>query len=343
MKHIRTIGVLAVVVVMMVIGLAAFGAGAADHLEAPRVQQDGRLDINDVYAFSDGAYTTLVMTVNPGAGVVSPYTTLAGVPGESYRFLIDNDGDYVEDLIYEVRARRPNRRGIQKVAWYTIDAETNRRRLLARANSERIKNLRTGGQAYVGLRDDPFFFDLQAFRDTVGGVTGGRQFCDANAVDFFAGLNATALVLRVPSEHLTDGDQVINVWGQTHLYSEGVIDRMGKPAIATVFIPGASRDAYNTTAPADDPSLWTDEVVGVLKALGGYDDATASTIAGVLLPDVMTLDTSSSAGFLNGRGLADDVIDAELGITTNGAITGDCIDANDVPFLSEFPYLAEPN
>ena len=34
----------------------------------------------------------------------------------------------------------------------------------------------------------------------------------------------------------------------------------------------------------------------------------------VLLPDVLTFDQSSTDGFLNGRQLADDVIDAELGL-----------------------------
>ncbi|MGZ4280572.1 MAG: DUF4331 family protein [Gaiellaceae bacterium] len=57
---------------------------------------------------------------------------------------------------------------------------------------------------------------------------------------------------------------------------------------------------------------------------------------------MLTFDTSSSAGFLNGRKLTDDVIDAELGLITNGAVPGDCV-ANDSTFLSGFPYLGSPN
>jgi len=49
-----------------------------------------------------------------------------------------------------------------------------------------------------------------------------------------------------------------------------------------------------------------------------------------------------ATGFLNGRGLADDVIDAELGLITEGLITTDCVD-NDSTFLSGFPYLGVPN
>ena len=60
------------------------------------------------------------------------------------------------------------------------------------------------------------------------------------------------------------------------------------------------------------------------------------------LPDILTYNTSSSAGFLNGRQLSNDVIDAELNLITNGGITGDCI-ANDSTFSDTFPYLGSPN
>ena len=41
------------------------------------------------------------------------------------------------------------------------------------------------------------------------------------------------------------------------------------------------------------------------------------------MPDILTFDYSSSAGFLNGRRLQDDVIDIELNLVTNGKVTGD--------------------
>ena len=73
------------------------------------------------------------------------------------------------------------------------------------------------------------------------------------------------------------------------------------------------------------------------------DDAgTINGLADILLPDLLTYDTSSSQGFLNGRKLADDVIDAELGLISEGLVTTDCVPANDVQFPSSFPYLAAP-
>lgn len=339
MKHFRTLLVLAAVVSIMIVGLAAFGAGAADHLEAPLVQEDGRLDINDLYAFKDGDYTALIMTVNPLAGVANP-TTLISAP-YNLNYWIDNDGDAVADLQLFLRARRPNHRGVQRIALYLDDLETGERRRIGTGLSGRDNRIRGGGMFTTGLYDDPFFFDLQAFRDTLGG--GSRAFCDSNAVDFFAGLNVTAWVVKIPTVMLTDGSPNIGVWATTDRGTGNRIDRMGRPAIATVFIDSADRDAFNMTNPVDDYAMWGDDVAGVLMALGGYDQATADSIAAILLPDILTIDTSSDAGFLNGRALADDVIDAELGIVTNGAIPGDCIDANDKPFSATFPYLAAPH
>ena len=82
-------------------------------------------------------------------------------------------------------------------------------------------------------------------------------------------------------------------------------------------------------------------MVDTLLALGN-STGRADALADVLLPDLLTFDTSSSAGFLNGRRLSDDVIDAELNLITNGAVTGDCV-ANDNTFLTGFPYLGRPN
>ena len=63
----------------------------------------------------------------------------------------------------------------------------------------------------------------------------------------------------------------------------------------------------------------------------------------MLLPDVITYDTGTAAvGPLNGRALADDVIDAELGITTNGCVTSDGVGAHG-DYLSSFPYLGVPH
>ena len=114
---------------------------------------------------------------------------------------------------------------------------------------------------------------------------------------------------------------------------------MGRPAINTVFNHGEDKNRFNAGDPVNDWRDFGASFVSTLTALGAADP---DGLAHVLLPDILTYDTSSSAGFLNGRQLPDDVIDAELNLITNGGLTTDCI-GNDSTFLSSFPYLGSPN
>lgn len=119
-------------------------------------------------------------------------------------------------------------------------------------------------------------------------------------------------------------------------------DRFGLPAIATVFIPTAQKDAYNQAAPAGDAANFTDEIVAVLMAFGHPNPG---ALADALTPDIQPINTSLPSGFLNGRRLDDDVITAELGLIfgANAALNDDHVDANDKAFLTTFPYLAGPH
>lgn len=122
------------------------------------------------------------------------------------------------------------------------------------------------------------------------------------------------------------------------------VDRIGRPAINTVFIPSGSKQGFNQSAPADDPAAYTADLVNFLTTVAGQTTQAAEALAGVLLPDILTIDTSAPSQFLNGRGLADDVITAELGIIfgSNAALNDDNVDANDAQFLNTFPYLGAP-
>jgi hypothetical protein len=122
---------------------------------------------------------------------------------------------------------------------------------------------------------------------------------------------------------------------------------MGRPAINTVLIsggaPGGNKDLFNRTSPKDDMAKWRTEMVNNLKAPPlSRSDADANGLADILLPDILTYDPQNSGGFLNGRKLTDDVIDIELSVLSNNAVTTDFVD-NDSTFLSVFPYLGVPN
>jgi len=68
----------------------------------------------------------------------------------------------------------------------------------------------------------------------------------------------------------------------------------------------------------------------------------ANALAVAFLPDVAHFNTTSTEGFPNGRQLKNDVIDAELSLLTDGAITSDRV-VNDSFFRSSFPYIGTPN
>jgi hypothetical protein len=317
-------------------------AGAADHLDAPGLSSpSGRsdADITDIYAFAgkNPGKTVLVMNTGPGAGAIAPLDYGSDV---RYILAIDKNGDAKRDLAYVFRFGEGNGTGAGQAYTVTRYTGASSRNL---TNGTRVtsgvtgttKSFGHGARVFAGLRSDPFFFDLDAFLGAVGGSGNGRTFCDAGTADFFAPLNVNAIVLEVPDRWLGEN---IGYWAVTRT-PDGRIDRMGRPAINTVFNSGDDKNAFNVTAPRHDDARFRDNVIATLQALGGYTPAQAGGLADVLLPDILTYDTSTAAaGPLNGRGLADDVIDAELGIVTQGGITGDCVGAHS-DYSSTFPYL----
>ena len=161
----------------------------------------------------------------------------------------------------------------------------------------------------------------------------------------------------------------IGVWGTTTWWNGSEWkpgDQMGRPAINTVFNTslvdpnaGQTKNRFNKTPPSQQRTAYgglfrtnmittltnINAVLGTDDAFGctDYDAGTAGAIADILLPDVITYDvTTAAAGPLNGRALADDVIDIELGLTTNGCVTTDDVPAHD-DYLSSFPYLGVPH
>ena len=321
---------------------------AADHRDAPALMdssEDGPVDINDVYAFrspENPANTVLAMTLDPFAGALSP-TQLEG--GVSYDFEIDQDGDADPDLVYRYRVVNFGSRSLAFVNRLTRDAGG-----LFRSNGiigfgyqgEEFA-LEGGGRTVIGLYEDAFYFDLDGFNR----VTEGTGTFDGR--DFFAGANIVAIVLEVPSSQLTAGSNLIGVNART-LQGLGVVtrptqrDRMGRPAINTALTPTGRKDAYNLTRPGRDEPQFEGSFQNTILTLNGGQQQKARDLAEMLLPDLLTFDVTSTAGYeaLNGRKLEDDVIDITLTLVTDGMITSDGVDANDRQTRQVFPYFATP-
>jgi hypothetical protein len=357
---------------ILTLGIAPMLTSGADHLDAPSlgsisVNPDdtlnvskvrGPLDINDVYAFRGATAdsTVLVMTVNPAINVLGPATFQ---PGAEYTLNVDTGTDAVADTRWTVTFGDPDARGIQR---YVVMRDGQ---ALASGFTDDAKGKsqgRDGVMAFAGMRSDPFFFDLLGFLGSVKGQ-GTNRLNDGSPSDFFAGLNTLAIVLEVPNSLIGGTGTNVGVWATTSV--GGVqADQMGRPAINTVFnASSAHKEAFNVTAPAAQPTAmggtFRANVIGVLQFFssldteGAYSAAQAGALADILLPDVIRYTLgSAAAGPLNGRGLADDVIDAELNIVTGGiafpgrnatgAIPTDGVFAHG-DYLASFPYLGVPH
>jgi hypothetical protein len=368
MRSTRTIAALGSAALILTVGAAPFLANAADHLDAPSLGSlsagslQGDRDINDVYVFEgdNAGKTVLAMTVSPAAGLLGP---LAFGSNVRYTLNVDNDGDNVANVKYVARfggaGSGPD--GKQTVELWRNDTK------VASGNTGNTVKVAGNGKLYAGLRSDPFFFDLLGFRGSLGLGPNTNTLCDSDPTDFFKDLNTLGIIVEVPDGQL---GRHIGVWATTEQWIDGQWvgrDQMGRPAINTVFNhTAADKELFNVTPPSQQASAAGGKFVNnvadtliVLSALdpeGDYDPAQAAALATVLIPDVITYDTATHAvGPLNGRALADDVIDVELNITTGGdplglfsdrdatgGVPSDCVGKHG-DYQSVWPYLGNPH
>ena len=320
------------------LGLTILGgvARAADHLDSPRVTTNNALDILDVYAFvspSNPRNTVLVMTCSTNAGVLGPTQFQ---PGARYEFKIDTNGDAVENQTLRFQFSAPNHRGLQNMAVISVAEH----RVLGQGVVGHNIPLAGGGTARAGLCDDPFFFDLLAFRRFLATGNPG-EFCHP-ASNFFATFNCLAIIIELPGHRInhTTANPVIGVWARTEINGEQ-FDRMGRPTINTVLVPTGRKDEYNSGIPSNDRATFGNDAINILINTYGNSLARATAITDLVFPDILTLDRRDPGGFYNGRRLDDDVIDILLSTLTNNALSTDCVD-NDSAFSTRFPYLAPP-
>ena len=334
----------------------------ADHLDAPGLTSpamDARVDITDHYAFQkpgDPSRTILILDVNP----LAPTHANEFRHDALYETLVDTNGDARPDLAFRYRFSAKNEgmqfaRVTRAVLGETdledghVHEETETETLVEDAPVSfgvdvDITRGEDGTRFYAGFRSDPFFFDLIGFLN-------GLRFTGA---DFFADKNVFGIALEVPNRLLGDNPKV-GIWTRTlvpmtlqpdHLTQA---DQMGRPAINTVFNHANDKNTFNVTQPADQRTALTASgqtflqvFTAELQGLGGYTMDQADGIARILLPDILTFDYSSLAGFLNGRRLQDDVIDISLNLVTNGKVTGDGAGPHS-DYRSTFPYLGDPH
>ncbi len=316
----------------------------SDHLDAPGLKSpnmDARVDITDVFAFQNPADPTrsvLAMSVNP----VAPTLADSFAPEAVYELVLDTDGDAVADVAYRV----------------TFSAKENgdQKATVRRAAGEKAQTAEVSGEVlfedvpvsfdgdarvvasrdhsfFVGIRSDPFFFDLEGFQHNF----------EFTGEDFFIDKNVFSIVLEMPNTALGGGQQV-GFWCRVLGLENGdlsQIDRMGRPLVNILYTEGEDKKTFNRVDPDQDRHLFLEKFAAVLK-MNGRSSEDAREVAENLLPDVLTYDHRSAAAFPNGRALDDDIIDWALELFTNGRVTSDGTPPHR-DMLPTFPYLGRPH
>lgn len=193
--------------------LSEQNAPAADHLDPPARTSpaqdqtpDRAADIADIFAYHTDTSVIMILTF------AGPQAT-------------DMPAVYDPDVIYRINVSNASPRTTANIPisfQFGQDMGANgeqfgiRIRGLPGITGDLIGPVETnisknGIRVRAGLFDDPFFFDLQGFRDTVS--TGTLSF--DNSRDFFAGQNLTAVVIEIPKDRIANGANLIDIWSDT--------------------------------------------------------------------------------------------------------------------------------
>lgn len=208
---------------------------AADHLDSPSVTADAAADITDVYSFMKGTNVVLVLNVTPLANSNSKFSDKT-----QYVFHTEStDAFGTPGMQKDIIATFSTDQTIQ--LWVGSDVYLT-------GNASATAGLASADgkvKVFAGLRDDPFYFNLDGFTDVVkavdmaemgGGLTADAAGCPnvgatgpvlANMLnhtmngtmppkDFFAGLNVLSIVVEIDKTLVNQGGPLLAVWGSTN-------------------------------------------------------------------------------------------------------------------------------
>ncbi len=354
---------------------------ASDHDDGELEVKGRNLNLTDLYVFREGDQNpraqkddlVLIMNTNPRSLARQQYFFSTKARYEFQVARVDDNnstptGEADVTLRFEFGA--PNKNQEQSIKITAIrDGETFETRAMttplnAKANVKEVSMDDSRFAVFAGLREDPFFFDVEQFFRVRAGALGKGEavgFRDPNqAVDFAAGYNVNSIAIRVPIEFLQGKSQAntFDVWETISIPEAGgkykQIERLARPGINEgLIVSNDFLNALNSVGPDFEAAALSgnksasrvatpivSEAISTLKAIGNNEER-ANTLIGAFLPDVMRIDTTQASGYGNalnaqgspirGRMLEDDVIDITLSVLTDGAITTDNVSYNGTP------------
>lgn len=235
-KHFaRTLAAVALVAGATLAVVSARPIFASDHQDTPEVELNARMDINDVYAFPGATSDRIALALTTSSPIVGGTTANASFdPNLLYQIKVDNTGDAIEDLVFQVTFAGMGANQIVHVRGPVAPNEKGSRNTLITSGPEvtgavnMVLGSPGGTQVFAGLRGDPFFIDLEQFfriipdRKPVGGAlsqlpeTPSASSWRNPGVDFLKGISALAIVIELPSAQLAPAaNKKIGIWATT--------------------------------------------------------------------------------------------------------------------------------
>ena len=179
-------------------------AQAADHIDAPMAATDAAADISDFFAWHAGGDRLVAAIAFAGLDIPGSEGTYDS--GTLYGIHVDNDGDNVADQTVWARfGQAPD--GSWGVRLEGIPGGSEE--VIGPVNTELDAGL--GLRAFAGVRDDPFFFDLDGFQATLASAT--LSF-DPDR-DSFAATNVTMIIVEMSIDGVAAGSDSLALWATT--------------------------------------------------------------------------------------------------------------------------------
>jgi hypothetical protein len=211
-------------------------AYASDHQDTADVELNPSQDMTDFYAFPGATSDRIALVLNSWPLITPAQAgTVTFDPNLLYQIKVDNTGDAVEDKVIQITFTGTGASQQVQVRGPFTPSVTGAMNNVASTDTPVVSGAinttlgtASGIQVYAGVRDDPFFIDLEQFfrilpdRKPVTGTLSALPSTPSasafrpagQAVDFLAGFNVLSIVIELPTSMLTAGGNAkIGLWG----------------------------------------------------------------------------------------------------------------------------------
>jgi len=373
-----------IAVLSVVLFCAVFPATASDHQDTTFLAtKRTAADLTDLFVFESPTNPSNVVLAMDFDPLIMPGEVRPFDPSVLYQFKIDNTGDSVEDVVLQFQVNGTGSNQTVTVYGPNSPAKVGTQSKLISASGtgplNQVFSTSNNLNVFVGLRKDPFFFDLEQFFKIIPDRNYSLQPNPAppftvlsfrppgQAQNTLAPFNVHSAVIELPRTLLGNGK--IGVWMTTSVTTPRLrdgsfaqIERLAVPALNELFMDFKAHNVSNLQTPTNDVSDQSNFIKNFISAVG-RPQGIADAVISVAIPDVIQADLSKPSGSYFGTQLAnnfggrrpsDDVIDTTLSVVFGHAVTG--ITQGEIPALTTdnvgfdsvhylpntFPYLGNP-